>query len=219
MGRPVQESWAHSGFGVIRGYNAVMQRAVSFTLLAASVLLAAALQAQPAGGAMRGGGGRAATGSEIGGRSGSRSGGAGNARSRGRRNYALLYPLWYDEPLDYEEPGPPDEFAPPLRMAQGNPRPAAPRYPTAPKITELPGAAEAAASKPLPPALFILTNGERIEAQQYLVTYEHVQLTVDRQPRTIPLAMLDVNATLAAERARGIDLRIPAGRSEISLGF
>jgi hypothetical protein len=46
-----------------------------------------------------------------------------------------------------------------------------------------------------------------------------VQLTVDRQPRTIPLAMLDVNATLAAERARGIDLRIPAGRSEISLGF
>ena len=67
--------------------------------------------------------------------------------------------------------------------------------------------------------MFILTNGERIESRQYLVTYDQVQLTVDRQPRTIPLSMLDLNATLAADRQRGIDLRIPAGQNEISLGF
>ncbi len=29
--------------------------------------------------------------------------------------------------------------------------------------------------------MFILANGERIETQQYLVTYDQVQLTVDRR--------------------------------------
>jgi hypothetical protein len=169
---------------------------------------------------MRGGGTRGVPASGVSGRSGVRSGTAGNARTRRLRNNVLPYPLWYDEPLNYEEPAPPDEYAPPLRMAQGgNSRPAPAQHSAGPKIMELPGAAEAAASKPLPPAMFILTNGERIEARQYLVTYDHVKLMIDRQQRTIPLAMLDMNATLAADRQRGIDLRIPAGRSEISLGF
>jgi hypothetical protein len=210
-----------------------MQRVASVTLLAVALLLAASAQAQR-GGAMRGGGGRTVQSHGAGGHSRSRGGLAENSRTRNFRsnrfgndnlgNNSLLYPLWYNEPYDGEELGPPEESGPPPMpapmMAQGgNPRPAARRTPTGPKITELPGTAEAAASAPLPPAMFILTNGERIEARQYLVTYDQVQLVVDRQPRTIPLSMLDMNATLAANRQRGIDLRIPSGQHEISLGF
>jgi hypothetical protein len=211
-----------------------MQRvaSIAFTLLAASVLMAAPGHGQRAGGGMRSGGGRPAA-QGAGARSGLRSGFAGNSRNRNSRddsrdrnlgNNSLLYPVWYDEPYDSEEAAPPDESGPPLMPApmmapNGVMRPAARRIPASPKITELPGAPVAAGSAPLPPAMFILTNGERIEARQYLVTYDHVQVTVDRQPRTIPLSMLDVNATLAADRQRGIDLRIPAGQNEISLGF
>ena len=88
-----------------------------------------------------------------------------------------------------------------------------------PKVIELPGTADSTASKPLPPAMFILTNGERIEAQTYLLTHDKLHVTVDRQPRTIPISLLDINATLAANRERGINLRIPADRNEISLSF
>lgn len=203
-----------------------MRRLISITLLAASVLLAASAQAR--GGATRGGGARTVQSHGTAGHSS-----AENSRARDLRsnrfgnnnlgNNSLLYPAWYDEPYDGEEAGPPEESGPPLMPAMmvqgGKQRPAAWRIPAGPKMTELPGATAAAAAAPLPPAMFILTSGERIEARQYLVTYDRVQLTVDRQPRTIPLSMLDVNATLAADRQRGIDLRIPSGQNEVSLGF
>ncbi len=208
-----------------------MSRVASIALLAAALLMAVSAQAR--GGGHGGGGGRAASGAGH-----ARSGLSGFSRGRNFRNNnfgnnnlgnSLIYPGWYgddydDEPyyFDGEQAGPPEEYGPPLMppptMAQGgNMRPR--RVPTGPKITELPVTAGSAASAPPPAALFILTNGERIETRQYLVTYNQVQLTVDRQPRTIPLSMLDMNATLAADRQRGIDLRIPAGRNEVSLGF
>jgi hypothetical protein len=211
--------------GSIRDYNAVMHRATLLTLVASALLLAAPLEAQRAGGMVRGGGrgvgGGRGAGTAVMGRSGFRGGhDEGNSRGRRFRSDAFLYP-WYDEPLDYEQPAVADESAPPMMMVPpSRSRFGAPlRIPASPKITELPGAASAEASKPLPPAMFILNNGERIEAQQYLLTYDHVHLTVGREQRTIPLAMLDLNATLAADRQRGIDLRVPAGRGEISLGF
>ena len=67
--------------------------------------------------------------------------------------------------------------------------------------------------------MFILTNGERLEAERYLLTHDNLYVTIDHQQRTIPLAMLDLNATVAADHERGIDLRIPADRNEISLSF
>jgi hypothetical protein len=113
-----------------------------------------------------------------------------------------------------EEPGPAV-----IRVQPGRSRPLAQEPAASPKVTELPGTPGSAASKPLPPATFILTNGERLEAQRYLLTHDNLYVTVDRQQRTIPLGMVDVNATIAADRARGIDLRIPADRNEISLSF
>jgi hypothetical protein len=105
-------------------------------------------------------------------------------------------------------------------MEPGKSRPAARKIPAAgAQIIEVPGTANAAASQPLPPAMFILRNGERLEARRYLLTYDHLRFTVDRQQRTIPLAMLDIDATVAANRERGINVRIPADRSEISVGF
>jgi hypothetical protein len=204
-----------------------VKRVASIALLAAALLVAGSSQAR--GGGARSGGGRTVSGAGR-----AQSGLRGYSRARNFRNHnfgnnnlgnnALLYP-WLDDSYDGydgEEAGPPEEYGPPLMpapvMAQGgNMRPR--RVPTGPKITEVPVTAGSAASAPPPPALFILANGERIETRQYLVTYDQVQLTVDRQARTIPLSMLDMNATLAADRQRGIDLRIPAGRNEISLGF
>ncbi|MGC2210841.1 MAG: hypothetical protein WA532_12095 [Candidatus Korobacteraceae bacterium] len=204
-----------------------MSRVASVALLAAALLIAVSAQAR--GGGHGGGGGRTGSGAGR-----ARSGLSGFSRGRNFRNNnfgnsnlgnSLIYPGWYGDDYDepyYEQDGPPEEYGPPLMppptMAQGgNMRPR--RVPTGPKITELPVSAGSTASAPPPAALFILTNGERIETRQYLVTYNQVQLTVDRQPRTIPLSTLDMNATLAADRERGIDLRIPAGRNEVSLGF
>ena len=74
---------------------------------------------------------------------------------------------------------------------------------------------------PLPQqvAVFVLKDGTRIEPQRYLVTADHAYLTTDRRQRTIPLSQLDIAATVSANRARGIDLRIPLDRNEISLSF
>lgn len=152
------------------------------------------------------------------------SGGAhrGGARHRGGRNRGdlLVAPLWYDywddwyeEPfVDYEQPQPP----PPVLMPPRAPEPV--RMPAAPKLVEIPGA-NTAVPKKLPPAIFVLSNGERIEAQRYLITADNVQINSGRQLRTIPLNEVDLAATVAANRQRGIDLHIPADGGEISLGF
>jgi hypothetical protein len=219
------------GAMAIRDYNPVMQRAALFTLLAGPVLLAATLQAQPVGGAMRGGGGRAAI-VRGGGRSGAGNRLGANARARNfrgdNRNNGMYYPLyddlgygdlWYnEEPPDYDGPSETAPMPVPMMAHGGNSRPV-PVHTAGPKIIELPVAEDSAAAKPAQAAMFILKNGRRIEARQYLVTYDHVQLTVNRQQHTIPLARLNIDATLDANHQRGIELRIPAGRSEISLGF
>jgi hypothetical protein len=46
-----------------------------------------------------------------------------------------------------------------------------------------------------------------------------LSVSIDRQRRNVPLSLLDLGATLSANRERGIDLRIPDDRNEISLGF
>lgn len=71
---------------------------------------------------------------------------------------------------------------------------------------------------PTPPAVFILSSGERLESTHYLVSSDSVQVEVGDKQRTIPLSALNVDATVTANRARGIDLKIPT-KGQIMLGF
>jgi hypothetical protein len=91
--------------------------------------------------------------------------------------------------------------------------------PASPKLIEVPEKTASTVSKALPATVFILTNGERLEARRYLLTHETLSLTIDGQQRDIPVPMLNIAATIAADRERGITLRIPADRNEISLGI
>jgi hypothetical protein len=85
-------------------------------------------------------------------------------------------------------------------------------------MQEITAPASSATTKPQPPAVFVLNNGQRLETQHYTLTKDSLRATIDGQPRIIPLTTLDLKATVAANRERGIDLRIPSSRSEISLG-
>ena len=66
--------------------------------------------------------------------------------------------------------------------------------------------------------LFWQTENES-EARRFVLTASNLSVSIDRQQRTVPFDMLDINATISANHERGIDLRIPADRSEISLSF
>ena len=87
------------------------------------------------------------------------------------------------------------------------------------QFIEIPSAANAATPKMPPPTVFILANGERLETRRFLLSATLLSLSIDGQQRNVPLAMVDIRATLSANHDRGIDLRIPDDRNEISLGF
>jgi hypothetical protein len=87
------------------------------------------------------------------------------------------------------------------------------------QLIEIPSDGRATARKPLPPTIFILMSGEKLESRQFLLTASDLSIKVGRYARTIPLETLNMDATIAANLERGIDLRIPADRNEISLSF
>jgi hypothetical protein len=74
-------------------------------------------------------------------------------------------------------------------------------------------------AKLLPPTIFVLANGERLESRRFVLTASVLSVSIERQQRSVPLGQLDINATVAANHERGIDLRIPDDRNEISVGF
>lgn len=136
--------------------------------------------------------------------------------------FGFIDPTWwyggyYSEPvvIEREVPVQPAPPPPPQQIVMPEPQ----RVPTAPKLTEIPATRNAESSRRLPAAVFVLTGGERIESRHYLLTVNGVQLTVDRKRRSIPLEALDLRATIAANRERGLDLQIPVGGSEVLLGF
>jgi hypothetical protein len=86
-------------------------------------------------------------------------------------------------------------------------------------MVEVPGSNASVAAKPVPPTIFILTNAERLETRRFVLTASNLSVSVDRRQRVIPIDMVDIDATIAANRERGIDLRIPVDPSEISLSF
>ncbi len=92
------------------------------------------------------------------------------------------------------------------------------------KLIEFPPAVArtegSAASQNIVPTVFLLVNGARIEAQRYTITREYVYLVTGRhEGRRILVDDLNVEATVAANRRNGIDLRIPSARNELFLSY
>lgn len=52
-----------------------------------------------------------------------------------------------------------------------------------------------------------------------MLTTDSLRVEIRRQQRRISLGEIDVDATIAANRERGIDLKIPTDKNEIFLGF
>jgi hypothetical protein len=93
-----------------------------------------------------------------------------------------------------------------------------------PKVIEVPPerdatGKEALPDKPIPPAVFILANGQQFEAKRYLLTQASLQVQRGRDQQTIPLNEVNLEATIAANNARGIDLQIPENKNHLTLGF
>jgi hypothetical protein len=214
---------AHYHIALARhGYNRLMPRAASLALLIASIL-AGSLQAQRATATFHGSPARLSV----------RSGFVGqrgfpnrffSTRSHPRYDSFGSFLVPYDEPFGYEQPDAEGMaegavssviILQPYERQSREPEPPAPK----PLVIEIPGVANSTAVKMLPPTIFILANGERMETRRFVLTVSNLSVSIDRQDRTVPLEMLDINATTIANHERGIDLRIPADRSEISLSF
>src|SRR6516162_10333123 len=88
-----------------------------------------------------------------------------------------------------------------------------------PKLVELAPSKEAPSTRPQPPALFLLKHGERLESRYYLLTTQSLQIDVGSERRTIPVSVLDLDATVAANHQRGIEVTVPRDRATVLLGF
>lgn len=216
----VTKSW-------FRGYNLRMYRAALFTLLSASVLTAPSW-AQRGGG--HAGGGHASGGHSAGpqGHSatgahrsalGSRRFSRDRSGSNGYGGYPYFFPdYWYDGYDGQQDSDAPADRPPgPVVVRAREERPPKPLPPA--QVIEIPGAAGATVAKSLPPTVFILNNGEKLESDRFVLSANSLSVNVHRSQRTIPIDLLNIDATIAANHDRGIDLRIPNDRNEISLRF
>jgi len=217
-------------------YNAGMVRAAGYTLLVA-LLLTGSLEAQRAGGMLQG--------HVVGlpARSGSAEQrgfshelppprGLGNGFFPGHSHHhhhggygAALFPyfppdgeaFWYGQAEPEEMTAEPEM---PVGVERGDMgqwwRRELP--PIKPKLIEVPTSRNATAAKVLP-TVFILTDGEQVESRRFLLTANNLSVSIDRHERIIPIEMLNLDATVAANRKRGVDLRIPSDPNEISLSF
>jgi hypothetical protein len=202
-----------------QGYNLRMQRAALFALLVVSVL-GGSLQAQRTAGTFHGSAARSPGRSGVVGQRGSPNRffpGRSHFRHNGAGGVFAPYFVPYDEPFDYGQPETEAVTNVPVQPVV-IPQTPAPSVPKA-QVIEIPVVANSAAVKLLPPTVFILANGERLETRRFLLTASNLSFSIDRQQRTISLDRLDLDATIAANHERGIDLRIPADRNEISLSF
>lgn len=195
-----------------------MPRAVFAALLVLSVLNGSLL-AQRAGGGFHGRPATQPIQSSFGGQRGlNRSVARRGEFSRGLHRGRLFgsYFIPFDDLVDYEQPD--------TEVVAAEPRPQTATQLTSqapiPKsqVIEIPGVANPAA-KTLPPTVFVLVSGERLETRRFLITANRLSVNIDRQQRSIPLNMVDLNATIKSNQERGVDLQIPNDRNEISVSF
>jgi len=126
-------------------------------------------------------------------------------------------PFWYEQ----SDVRPPTTAAIPVVIEQreGGPATSGEKALAKSQVIEIPSAKNSTAARLLPPTIFILTNGERVESHRFFLTVSNLSISVDRHRRRIPLDMLDIEATKAANRQRGINLQIPADQNELVLSF
>ncbi len=73
--------------------------------------------------------------------------------------------------------------------------------------------------KPIPKTIFVFTDGEKLEADHYVLHATFLHVTADGQDRSIPLSALDQKKTVSVNQERGIAIKFPASRSEVFLAF
>jgi thiol-disulfide isomerase/thioredoxin len=73
--------------------------------------------------------------------------------------------------------------------------------------------------KPLPKTIFLLSSGEKLESDHYVIQNGFLDITVGEQVRHIALAALDTKQTIALNHKNGVNLKIPTNKSEVFLGF
>jgi hypothetical protein len=176
-------------------------------------------------------------------------GGEGFARGRGfnrRRGFGYGYGYWpgyyWDAGLGWDLPYwdyvdfpptdvPPDSYYPPDGQASrysNNPssrpvivtRDRGPATPVeSPKLIEIPLPNDKSVARTQPPALFVLNDGEKLESRRYVLSADSLQIDIGRKQRTIPISALNVDATIAANQERGIDVSVPQDRNSLFLGF
>jgi thiol-disulfide isomerase/thioredoxin len=88
-----------------------------------------------------------------------------------------------------------------------------------PQWTYVSGGQSFLPTKPIPKTIFVLVNGEQLESDHYVIGGGFVDATVAGEPRHIALVTLDTKKTIALNHQRGVDLKIPTGKSEVFLGF
>lgn len=111
-----------------------------------------------------------------------------------------------------------DKIASSLASADTSSQPVATKS-SAQAKTATPPADQPPVIKPAPPAIFILTNGERIESDHYVLKTDSVQLQDKGVERSIPIKQLNVNATMSENNERGLHLMFPTSTSQITLSF
>ena len=139
------------------------------------------------------------------------------------------YGYWDGDPYwDLAEPAqtmpPPASPAPVVVVLQSADQPTHSSPVELPKLIEVPQEKNAQdkgrpGSNPASPAVFILSNGDRLQSSHYLLTVDSLRVQQGRTQRTIPLSAVNLEATMAANHERGIDLEVPENRAQITLGF
>ncbi len=93
--------------------------------------------------------------------------------------------------------------------------------PAEPRLIEVPEPAAIPSNLArVPTAIFVLSDGRRLESQNYTITDTVLTLKEPHRPAVrVPLEQLNLEATLGENHKRGLDLRFPESRSEILIGF
>lgn len=160
------------------------------------------------------------------GRYGSRRGGYGYGY--GWPGYYAPYSADYDDYWTLQDtpppPAPPAPATPSVIVIQAPEPRQQPTPVEPPKLVEVSSATDthgkpASSPTPAPPAIFILSDGEHLQATRYTLTYDSLEVRQGRGVRVVPLSALNLDATLAANHQHGLDLQIPENRQQITLGF